>query len=119
MIAEPVLQEIEKKTIDSSLVKPKWWRQYEDDANTCLKKQDIETFHNHINSIDRHIQFTIEMPSLGERGATIAFLNTSCTARPNGNIEVIVHRKATQTNKYLAFDSHSPTTQDSGQFTID
>ena len=79
-----------------------------DDANACLKRQDIETFHDHTSSIDRHIQFTIEMPSLCERGATIAFLYTSCTAQPNGNIEVTVHRKATHTNKYLAFDSPSP-----------
>ena len=108
LIAELVWQEIEKKAIESSLVRPKWWRRYVNDANACLKRQDIETFHDHINSIDRHIQFTIEMPSLCERGVTIAFLDTSCTAQPNGNIEVTVHRKATYTNKYLAFDSHSP-----------
>ena len=108
VIAELVLQEIEKKAIESSPVRSKWWRRYVNDANACLKRQDIETFHDHINSIDRHIQFTIEMPSLCERGATIAFLDTSCTAQPNGNIEVTVHRKATHTNKYLAFDSHSP-----------
>ena len=108
VIAELLLQEIEKKAIESSPVKPKWWRRYMDDVNTCLKKQDIETFHNQINSIDRHIQFTIEMPSLGERGATISFLDASCTALPNGSIEVAVHRKVIHTNKYLAFDSHSP-----------
>ena len=55
VIAKLALQESGKKAIEFSPVKPKWWRRYVDDVNTCLTKQDIETFHNHMNSIDQHI----------------------------------------------------------------
>lgn len=41
---------------------------------------------------------------------TIAFLDTNVSILPNGEVEVEVqvYRKATHTDKYLAFDSHHP-----------
>ena len=81
---------------------------YVDDVNVCLKKSDIQCFHNHLNSVDQHIQFTSETPSFSDEGENISFLDTSCRMCPEDNTEVTVHRKATHTNKYLAFDSHNP-----------
>ena len=37
---------------------------------------------------------------------TIAFLDSNISTLPNGEVEVQEYRKATHTNKYLAFDSH-------------
>ena len=48
------------------------------------------------------------MPSVSDEGEKISFLDTNCKIGPEGNVEVNVHRKATHTNKYLAFDSHNP-----------
>ena len=56
----------------------------------------------HINSINPHIQFTIETDKL-------AFLDTM-TSRINGQIAVEVYRKSTHTDKYLDFNSHHPNT---------
>ena len=108
VIAELVMEEIEEKALASAPVKPRWWRRYVDDSNACLKSESIRVFHSHLNSINPHIQFTIEMPTTGAEGQTIAFLDTSNTVSASGQVEVGVYRKPTHTNKYLAFESHSP-----------
>ena len=46
------------------------------------------------------------MPSISEKGQSIAFLDTNNTVLETGQIDVTVHRKVTE--KYLAFDSHRP-----------
>jgi hypothetical protein len=108
VIAELVMQEIEATALATSLVGTRWWRRYVDDSNSCLKKKDVQSFHDHLNSIDPNIQFTIELPSTSERGQSIAFLDTEVIVSKNGRVEVTVYRKVTHTEKYLAFDSHNP-----------
>ena len=108
VIAELVMQEIESKALETSPVNVCWWHRYVDDSNSCLKKCDVQTFHDHLNSIYEHIQFTIERPTVSEQGESIAFLDTSITVLKSGQVEVAVCRKATHTEKYLAFDSHHP-----------
>ena len=49
---------------------------------------DVRTFHDHLNSISEHIQFTIRMPSISEKGQSIAFLDTNNTALETGQIDV-------------------------------
>ena len=63
VIAEIVMQEIESIAINTSPVPVRWWRRYVDDSNSCLRKNDIEQFHTHLNTINKNIQFTIELPS--------------------------------------------------------
>ena len=89
------MQEVEKEALQTSPVQPKWWRRYVDDANACLKKSDIQCFHNHLNSINRHIQFITEMPSVSDEGQNIPFLDTNCKICPKGNIEVDIYQKET------------------------
>ena len=38
VIAELVMQEIESKALETSLVNVRWWRRYVEDSNSCLKK---------------------------------------------------------------------------------
>ena len=108
-IAELVMQEVEKIALNTSNIKPRWWKRYVDDSSACLKTKDIQVFHDHLNSINPNIQFTVELPSVSSQNLqTIAFLDTRSTVGRSGNITVSVHRKATHTNKYLDFASHSP-----------
>ena len=108
VIAELVMQDVEMRAINTSPVSPKWWRLYADDSSACLKRSDVQLFHQHINSINPYIQFTMEWPTSMPSGESIVFLDTKCTIRPEGKVDVNVHRKATHTNKYLSFQSHSP-----------
>jgi hypothetical protein len=60
-----------------------------DDSNACLKQPDFPLFHQHLNSINPHIQFTIEMPVVnGDQ--TIVFLDTELLSTASGNIAVKV-----------------------------
>ena len=73
-----------------------------------MKNDDVNSFHNHLNSINQHVKFTIELPTVSEDGISISFLDTQTTVSPNGEVMVAVHRKSTDTEKYLPFDSHNP-----------
>ena len=59
VVADIVMQEIESVAINTSPVPIRWWRRYVDDSNSCLRKNDTEQFHAHLNSINNNIQFII------------------------------------------------------------
>ena len=63
----------------------------------CIKRDGVEVFHSHSNSINTNIQFTVEMPTTTMDKNSIAFLDTSNIVNEDGNIEVGVHRKALPT----------------------
>ena len=60
VIAELVMQEVETMPLATSPVRVKRWKRYVDDSNSCMKNDDVNSFHNHLNSIYQHIKFTIE-----------------------------------------------------------
>ena len=47
----------------TSPVKLKWWRCYVDDLNVFINTDDADVFHNHLDSMNTIIQFTVEMPT--------------------------------------------------------
>ena len=75
---------------------------------TRVYDRDITSFHNHLNTIIPHIQFTIETPAINNIEQSIAFLDTEIRTNIAGRIKVQVFRQTTHTDKYLAFDSHNP-----------
>ena len=103
VIAELVMQEVEEKALETAPVRPKWWRRHVDDSNACIKRDGVEVFHSHLNSINANIQFTVEMPTTTMGKNSIAFLETNNTVNEDGKIEVGVYCKATHTSKYLDF----------------
>ena len=107
VIAELVMMQVEEVALSTSPVTPRWWRRYVDDSNVCLKKTEVDIFHQHLNTIDPNIQFTIERASQNEKGQSISFLDTRVTALSDGSLEVDVFRKKTHT-KYLDYNSHNP-----------
>jgi hypothetical protein len=107
VIAELVMQRVEKIALRTSPVPVRWWKRYVDDSNACLKQNNITAFHDHLNSINPCIQFTIETPVVNEDMQTIAFLDTEI-CKISTDISIKVFRKNTHTDKYLDFGSHSP-----------
>ena len=88
VIAELVMQEVEEKALETSPVKLKWGRRYIDDLNACIKRDGVEAFRSHLNSINAYIQFTVEMPTTTMGKNSIAFLDTNNTVNEDGKIEL-------------------------------
>ena len=76
-----------------------------DDTCTALPRDLVDPFHEHLNSINPHIQFTVERESRGH----LPFLDVLLSKEEDGTISTEVYQKPTHMDQYLAFDSHHPT----------
>ena len=65
----------------------------------------VKSFHSHLNSIEPHIQFTVEEES---EDRLLPFLDMELCRDSDGTVTTLVYRKATHTNQYLSFASHHP-----------
>ena len=54
VLADLVMEEIEETAISTFAYPPppKWWFRYVDDSHTCLRKDEVDEFHKHLNSIN-------------------------------------------------------------------
>ena len=101
VIANIYMEYFESLAIPSSPMLIKWWFRYVDDVYSATRKDQVNQLQEHLNSIDPHIKFTIELP--GTDG--LPFLDTLTQPTPN-SIESTVHRKPTHTERYIDYDSN-------------
>ena len=111
VIANLVMEHVEVQALSTFMASPRWWFRYVDDSNACIKSTELDNFYRHLNAVNLHIQFTVERATPMDGKPTITFLDTNVSTLPNGEVEMQVYRKATHTNKYLAFDLHHPAQQ--------
>ena len=60
VVVNLVMENIEKRALSSFHTPPRFWSRYVDDACTVLPQGLVTSFHEHLNSIDKNIQFTVE-----------------------------------------------------------
>jgi len=77
---------------------------YVDDICTIVPKHNVQHLLEHINGIEKSVQFTVEL----ETGNCLSFLDIQICRVPDGSLSTSVFRKATHTNQYLDFHSHHP-----------
>ena len=82
---------------------PLIWKRYVDDTCVIIKAAQQHSFLNHINSIDKNIQFTSEEP---RPDGSIPFLDILLTPGVDGSITTSVFRMPTHTDLYMQWDSH-------------
>ena len=92
------MEYFESLAIPSSPTLIKWWFRYVDDVHNATRKDQVNKLQEHLNSIDAHIKFTIELP--GTDG--FPFIDT-LTKPTSKSIESMVYRKTTHTDKYLDY----------------
>ena len=49
VLADLVMELIEETAITTALHPPKWWFRYVDDNHACLKKDQVDASHQHLN----------------------------------------------------------------------
>ena len=97
VIANIYLEHFEFLDIPTSPMLIKWWLRYVDNVCNATRKEQVNRLQEHLDSIDPHIKFTIELP--GTDGLT----------KPTSNsIESTVYRKPTHTDRYLGYSSNHP-----------
>ena len=101
VIANTYMEYFESLAIPSSPILIKWWFRYADDIHSATRKDQATKLQEHLNSIDPHIKSTIELP--GTDG--LPFLDTLTKPTPNF-IESTFHRKPTDTDRYLGYNSN-------------
>ena len=102
-IANLVMEDIER-ALTTFERPPRFWKRYVDDALTAMHPDTVQSFHDHLNSINPNIQFTLEVESDG----TLPYLDVLLHHNEDGSIVTSVYRKPTHTDKYLDFSSHHP-----------
>ena len=62
VIANIYMEYYESLAIPSSPTLIKWWFRYVGDVHSATRKDQVNKLQEHLNSIDSHIKFTIELP---------------------------------------------------------
>ena len=97
------MEYFESLAIPSSPTLIKWWFRYVDDVCSATRKDQVTKLQEHLNCIDWHIKFTIELP--GTDG--LPFLDTLTKPTPY-SIKSTVYRKPTHADRYLDYNSNHP-----------
>ena len=83
------------------------WKGCVDDFISIVKNEQVDTFFNHLNSVDFHIKFPMEAPGNYSSGS---FLDAKCS--PNSDYTKCIHtsvkRKSVHTDHYLNWNSNHP-----------
>ena len=81
-----------------------FWKRYVDKMCPALLKGLIPAFHQHLNGVNKHMQFTLKE----KENEDLAFLDLLLKRNDDGSVDTIVYRRKTNTDKYLDFTSHNP-----------
>ena len=104
VVANLVMEDVEQEALSTFHTPPRFWRRYVNDTCTALPSNLVDSYHDHLNSINPCIQFMIERESDGQ----LPFLDILLNREEDGSIRTSVYHKATHTDQYLCFHSHHP-----------
>ena len=104
-ISEIYMQSLETTAITTAYHPPKVWERHVDDLFSIVHKTCLQELLEHINNLHSQTQFTNEE----ENNSSLPFFDTLVQRNHDKTISVKIYRKPTQTNQYLKYTSHNPT----------
>ena len=106
-IANLVMETVETKALQTFQNSPIMWKRYVDDTFVVIKKNNLETFYEHLASI----KFTLEI----ESNNSLTFLDVLVVKEKSGNLTTKnVYQKPTHPNRFLNFNSQHSLRQKRG-----
>ena len=105
LFANIFMCELENKIIPKLGQSIQSWTRYVDDTFAYIKIEHLETVKNKLNSFHDNIKFTHEL----EEEGMIPFLDVKVLRVEDDQIETSVYRKVTNTDIYMNWYSHAPT----------
>ena len=99
------MQNIEERALATCRQTTPLWVRYVDDTFAAVHKDEIDTFHEHLNQQDTDIQFTREI----EENGKIPFLDCLVSRDDNNKLRTTVYRKPTHTDRLLDQSSYNST----------
>ena len=102
VMANLVMEYLEKRALSTSIVQPCFWKRYVDDVCAAVNSSLVQTLQHHLNNIEPSIQFTVER----ETNRKMSFLDVTVCRQDNGRLSTKVYRKPTHTERHLSFHSH-------------
>ena len=103
IVANLYMESFEVEAIRSAPHPLYLWKRFVDDTLTIIESSQKNEFLKHINSIDKHIQFTAEDQ---RSDGAMPSLDILITPGKDGSLSTSVFRKPTHTDLYLQWDSH-------------
>ena len=103
IIANIYMEHFETRALETAPHPPTLWKRFVDDTFVILDTTHKEEFFQHINGIEKKIQFTAENT---RADGSLPFLDTLVTAKEDASLSTSIYRKPTHTNQYLQWDSH-------------
>ena len=97
------MEHVEQLAISTFSTPPILWCRYVHNIFCILDKSQKESFHQHLNSVCKHIQFTKEV----EFESSLPFLDV-LVSRSGNNISTQIHKKPTHIDRYLPYTLHHP-----------
>ena len=97
------MEEFENKVIRTAENLPRFLKRYVHDTFVIQDKQLNDKFPQHISSIDKAIQFTVDDT---KQGRAMTFLDTIIPPAPNGTLSIEVYRRTAYTDQYIQWDSN-------------
>ena len=104
VIANIFMVELEKQLIPTMGDDLDLWFRYVDDTFTFIKKEKVDDVIRILNNFHERIKFTYEK----ESNNSIAFLDVTVLRKTDGSFDTDIHRKKTDTNVYLNWNSCAP-----------
>ena len=93
VIATIYMEYFEEVVLGPKCPKPNlWWRRFVDGVISIVKKKQLDTFFNYLNSVDANIKFTIQSPNVD---GSIPFLDSKFLPNKDHSIQASVSGKPT------------------------